>query len=165
MVAEVRKGVERDGTLQGHFCHWVASLLRSMMALQVAAWFSSWMSSSRLVWDPGAVKPLAWGRKTALTAVWAHRQACLGFSVEWIPRHYITWAPGEPTRLFPGEGHRVTVVLKRGICCSLYAEEIKVKLNTRIRLSTFVYEQICLPGFYPARPAERTPSPLPAVLH
>ena len=37
MAAEVRKGAERDGTTKAISAHWVAFLLQSMTALQVAA--------------------------------------------------------------------------------------------------------------------------------
>jgi len=126
--AEVRKGTERDGTSKAISAHWVASLLRSMTALQVAAWFSSWISSSRLLVGSGCSQASsAWGRKNSFTGCLSSQAGLFGLFSRVDTKTLYNLSSRRTFQAVPRWRAQGDRGIKRGICCSLYAKEIKVK--------------------------------------
>ena len=144
VAAEVRKGAERDGTTKAISAHWVAFLHQSMTALQVAAWFSSWISSSRLlVGSRCSQASSAWGRKNSFTGCLSSQAGLFGLFSRVDTKTLYNLSSRRTFHAVPRWRAQGDRGIKRGICCSLYTKEIKEKLILKSGWAHLHEQDIC----------------------
>lgn len=121
------------------FCPFVSISSTPQLVSESCPYFSPVWVEDNSLWGLGTGRcPCVWKGRNTSQAFQAHNPACLGFSTEWLPWHYIR----EPSRPFPLLRAKGDCDIKRSICCSLYSEEIKVNVNSlKARLSTFAWAE------------------------